>query len=82
MLAKIKLWAAAVVAGIIAVFTIFIYGKNKGKAEQEVKQTKEVLEDVKKAKKVSSSAISSDAALKLSKRYSHKQLLLDSKSHI
>ena len=72
MLAKIKLWAAAVVAGIIAVFTIFLYGKNKGKAEQEVKQTKEVLEDVKKAKKVSSSAISSDAALKLSKRYSHK----------
>lgn len=72
MLTKIKLWIIAAVAGICALFSVYFLGKTKGKTEQEIKQTKEVLEDVKKAKKVSSSAISRDAAAKLSKRYSHK----------
>lgn len=71
-LAKIKVWLIAAFAGICALFTIYFLGKNKGKQEQEVKQTKEVLNEVKKAKKVSSSAIGRDAAIKLSKRYSHK----------
>ena len=72
MLTKIKLWVIAIFAGICALFSIYFLGKNKGKQEQEVKQTKEVLNEVKKAKKVSSSAISRDAAIKLSKRYSRK----------
>lgn len=71
-LAKIKGWMIAVGAGIIAILTVFFWGKSKGKEEQEIKQTKEVLNDVKKAKKVSASAISRDAASKLSKRYSRK----------
>lgn len=71
-LAKIKGWLIAVGAGIITLFTVFFWGKSKGKEEQEVKQTKEVLNDVKKAKKVSASAIGGDAAAKLSKRYSRK----------
>lgn len=71
-LAKIKLWLVAAFAGICVLFTIYFLGKNKGKQEQEVKQTKEVLNEVKKAKKVSSSVISRDAAVKLSKRYSRK----------
>lgn len=72
VLTKIKLWFIAIFAGICALFGIYFLGKNNGKEEQEVKQTKEVLNDVKKAKKVSSSVISRDAASKLSKRYSRK----------
>lgn len=71
-LTKIKGWMVAVGAGIVALFTVFFIGKSKGKTEQEIKQTKEVLNDVKKAKKVSASVISGTAAAKLSKRYSHK----------
>ena len=71
-LAKIKGWMVAVGAGIVALLTVFFWGKAKGKNEQEIKQTREVLNDVKKAKKVSASAISRDAATKLSKRYSRK----------
>ena len=71
-LAKIKGWLVAIGAGIITLLAVFFIGKAKGKEEQEVKQTKEVLNDVKKAKKVSTSVISRDAATKLSKRYSHK----------
>jgi len=71
-LAKIKGWVYAVIAGFVAIMTVFFWGKSKGKKEQEIKQTKEVLNDVKKAKKVSASAISRDAASKLSKRYSRK----------
>lgn len=71
-LAKVKGWVYAVIAGFIAILTVFFWGKSKGKQEQEVKQTKEVLNEVKKAKKVSTSAISVAAAAKLSKRYSHK----------
>ena len=72
MLTKIKLWIIATIAGICSLFCVYFFGKSKGKTEQEIKQTKEVLEDVKKAKKVSSSAISRDAATKLSERYSRK----------
>ena len=72
MLTKIKLWAIAIGAGICALFGIYFLGKRTGKKDQEVKQTKEVLNEVKKAKKVSASVINSDAATKLSNRYSRK----------
>lgn len=71
-LIKIKGWVYAIVAGFLAIITVFFCGKAIGKTEQEITQTKEVLNDVKKAKKVSASAISRDAATKLSKRYSRK----------
>jgi len=71
-LAKIKGWLIAVGAGIVTLLTVFFWGRANGKKEQEVKQTKEVLNEVKKAKNVSASAVSRDTAAKLSKRYSHK----------
>lgn len=71
-LTKIKGWLIAAGVGLFTLLTIFFWGKSSGKKEQEVKQTKEVLNEVKKAKKVSASAVSRDTAAKLSKRYSRK----------
>ena len=48
-----KTWLASIAAAIFAFLGAFLYGKRAGKQEQENKQKKEILDDVKKAKEAS-----------------------------
>lgn len=49
---KIKVYIGLIIGSFISILAIFLKGVNLGKKQQESKQTKQVLGNVKKAKKV------------------------------
>lgn len=55
-------WLAVFIAGVLGVLALLFKGRSEGREQERAKQTQEVLDNVKDAKKVADDVAATDAA--------------------